>query len=63
MLNPKIMQLQKAYCETHKVPEFAPTNTGNCYSCGVDITIYITEEQASTQLITGCPYCNRSYCD
>lgn len=26
-------------------------------------TTGITVEKASTELITGCPHCNRSYCD
>jgi hypothetical protein len=29
----------------------------------VDHVYGISLEKASTQLITGCPHCNRSYCD
>lgn len=63
MKNPKVMENQKAYCRVNGEPEFAPTNTGKCYSCGVDLTEHITEEKASTELIIGCPVCHHSYCD
>ena len=29
----------------------------------VDYRTGVTVEQAGAQLITGCPHCNRSYCD
>lgn len=58
-----------------KYPEFPPTN-GTCYSCGKNIydeiehTIGtrtyksgISVENAGKSFITGCPHCNRSYCD
>lgn len=44
---------------------FAPLN-GKCYYCGKDITKgdkAITVEKLGNHIITGCPYCNRSYCD
>lgn len=44
---------------------FAPRN-GICWNCGRNITKgekAITLEQLGDYIITGCPYCNRSYCD
>ena len=43
-------------------PDFAPKN-GICFNCRSQIYEAISLEKASTKLITGCPYCNRSYCD
>ncbi|HEI9782010.1 TPA: hypothetical protein SLN38_001419 [Serratia marcescens] len=64
-------QAQKKYCEEVKAPHFAP-NDGVCFRCKRNIYIridngtYITGisiRQASRELVTGCPHCNRSYCD
>lgn len=44
---------------------FAPIN-GICWNCGKDITKgekAITVESLGDYIITGCPYCYRSYCD
>ena len=52
-------------------PDFAPSN-GICYKCRRNIyeqsnhkghVTGVTVEQAATDLITGCPHCNISYCD
>lgn len=70
------VKAQKEYCETNKAPHFAPT-TGNCWSCGRNIyspikhgsannreyTTGVSVEKAGKELVTGCPHCNRSYCD
>lgn len=56
------IQAQKNYCQENKVPYFAPGN-GICWKCRKQVYNAITMESASTQLITGCPYCHRSYCD
>lgn len=66
------IEAQKKYCEDNKAPHFAPED-GFCYSCGKQIYTDYHEhgftdrgksiEYASTELITGCPHCHRSYCD
>lgn len=65
---------QVEYCKETGAPHFAPRN-GVCWNCNKNIyqelphkhhtTIMcgITVEQAKNQLVTGCPHCNRSYCD
>jgi hypothetical protein len=55
-------QLQQEYCELKKLPMFAPDD-GICFSCDKNIYDKLTEEQVSTELITGCPFCNTSYCE
>jgi len=44
------------------VPHFAP-KSGVCFCCSKQIYKRISVEKASTELITGCPWCSRSYCD
>ena len=65
------IKAQKELCNRTGNPHFAPSN-GNCYSCRMNIydkkTVGdyekgITVESAGRSLITGCPHCNRSYCD
>lgn len=72
----KAIEAQERFCEEHDVPRFAPHN-GYCFRCGNNIyntrseysfdgkkvEYGISVEQASTEHITGCPYCNRSFCD
>lgn len=67
----KSIEAQKKYCKEKRYPHFAPSG-GHCWSCGRNIyepkenkygTTGITLEQASNQLVTGCPHCHRSYCD
>lgn len=66
---------QAEYCEKTKEPHFAPYS-GKCYSCNTNIyeqkeqsykdrkwLTGISVEEASKSLVTGCPHCNRSYCD
>jgi len=54
---------QTKYCEEKKAPHFAPHS--NCYSCGRNIYAEggISVEEARESLITGCPFCHRSYCE
>lgn len=58
----KKIQAQKDLCEKEHLPHFAPSN-GVCWSCHNQIYTEISLEKASTELITGCPICNRTYCD
>lgn len=54
---------QKNYCISKGYPVFVPGN-GVCYSCHKSIfqgARAITLQEASTRLITGCPYCSTSY--
>jgi len=65
---------QSKYCVDNQLPHFAPYS-GFCYNCaqqiygkgrrrmGGEIEDGISVETAGTEIITGCPYCNRSYCD
>ena len=66
---------QMEYCAKKGYPHFAPTR-GVCWSCGRNIyaackhkygdrefVTGITTEKAGSELVTGCPHCNRSYCD
>jgi len=55
------IEAQKEYCKNNDLPFFAPYTV--CPNCKRDIWDKITLEQAKTELITGCPYCNRSYCN
>lgn len=54
---------QKMYCDKKKIPYFAgdgicPSCHRNCY----DEDGY-SLEYCSNDLITGCPFCKRSWCD
>ena len=54
---------QEKYCDEVKVPLFMPQN-GICWSCKRDIIPRLIEKgEDGTSLVTGCPICNRSYCD
>lgn len=65
---------QKKYCEEKGYPHFAP-GSGVCYNCKQNIYIPIQQKCGDREYttgidveragghITGCPHCNRSYCD
>jgi hypothetical protein len=59
----KANEAQIEYCKKNSVPHFAPT--GNCWCCGNNIFKErgVSVEEAGRELITGCPFCHRSYCD
>lgn len=68
----KANEAQKNYCKEKGYPHFAPV--GKCFRCNKNIyevhtnkyTGYesgISVERAGSELITGCPHCNWSYCD
>lgn len=49
----------------HMRTGFAPSDE-RCYRCNLNITKgdkAITVESIGDYIITGCPYCNRSFCD
>lgn len=56
---------QREYCgdRSPNFAEFGTDEKGNCLSCGKNIWEHISLEKASTERITGCPICSRSYCD
>ena len=58
------IKAQRDYCDKHDVPHFAPFD-GICYSCGANIYSErgISVEEAGSRLITGCPFCRRTYVD
>lgn len=62
---------QEKLCKEKQLPHFAPSS-GVCYACKKNIyqqldrgsyKTGISVEKAELSLITGCPHCNRSYCD
>jgi len=62
---------QKKLQEEKGYPDFAPAD-GRCWNCKRQIyeeldspygKTGISLERASTELITGCPHCHRTYCD
>jgi hypothetical protein len=62
---------QRKFCEQEGYPHFAP-RSGVCYRCRRNIyelsnhrgfETGIDVESAAKELVTGCPHCNRSYCD
>ena len=68
--NEKAGDAQKKFQKENGFPDFAPRD-GYCWSCKKDIYSEIDHgkyktgksvEEASSQLITGCPHCNRTYC-
>ena len=67
----KAIKAQEELQKTNGYPDFAPRN-GVCWKCKQNIyqqiergayKTGISVEKAGKQLVTGCPHCNRSYCD
>ena len=66
----KAAKAQESYCDQHEIPHFAPSD-GYCYMCNRNIYSLgkyndgspcgISVEEASSKLITGCPYCHYSF--
>lgn len=59
----KAVEAQKKFCEENELPNFA--GNGACFSCGRNVYDEggYSVEYASERLVTGCPYCFRSFCD
>ena len=51
---------QKVYCESKGCWGYSPTD-GVCGFCGRQIYERITLERAESEMVTGCPFCNRSF--
>ena len=61
----KAIAAQMIFCNKHNLPMFAPSN-GICWRCRKNIyegEYGISVEKAGSMLITGCPYCHRTYVD
>ena len=64
------IEKQANLCKDKKLPHFAPDN-GKCWSCNRNIYQNydyklggrITQGETGEKFITGCPHCNRTYCD
>jgi hypothetical protein len=71
---PEAIKAQEQFCDKNEYPRFTPGN-GICWDCHQNIysengrtrygkeTHGISVESAGHYLITGCPFCSRSYCD
>jgi len=57
----ELLKIQKALCKEKLSPMFMPGN-GICWRCHKDITTVLAERMKQ-EVITGCPFCCRSYCD
>jgi hypothetical protein len=57
------IDLQRDYCKRKTGGEFYAPSDGVSWCCRRNIWDKISKEQASTELITGCPYCNRTFVD
>jgi hypothetical protein len=63
---------QKGLCKEKGYPHFAPLS-GTCWKCGRSIyqnykIVDRSDERLSNgydgkKFVTGCPHCNKSYCD
>lgn len=60
----KAIEAQKIYSFARALPVFAPSD-GKCWKCNKNIYSEggVSVEKASTELITGCPHCHRSFVD
>ena len=57
---------QKKYCEEKGYPLFLYYRNGQCFRCGNSVFRQpggYTIEHAGSHLITGCPFCNASFCE
>ena len=59
----KAVEAQKKFREENELPNFA--GNGVCFRCGRNVYDEggYSVEYASERLVTGCPYCYRSFCD
>lgn len=67
---PAAARAQRELCRRRGVLQYAPSD-GRCWACGEQIysagragrRAGITVREAGSRLITGCPICNRTFCD
>ena len=63
---PEAIKAQEQFCDKNEYPCFAPDNgiySENGRTRYGRKTHGISVESAGNYLITGCPFCSRSYCD
>jgi len=59
----KFIDNQEKYCKEHNAPFFM-AKSGMCWRCERDIIPREIERgNDGSHLVTGCPFCFRSYCD
>lgn len=58
---PQKVIAQQNYCIEHQLPFLAPRR--HCTACGRYIWDSISNEEAGSTHITGCPVCHVSYCE
>lgn len=58
----RILDAQEDYCSLHLLPNFLPED-GLCFFCKKDLTLKFSKRDAENKHITGCPSCNKSFCD
>ena len=58
----KKIDAQIKYCLENKLPLFM-SRSGLCWACHGQLMNYYSLEYVSNNLITGCPYCHRSFCE
>ena len=60
----EFIENQRSYCIENELPFFMP-HDGYCPGCGRDIIAHLIKYgmRGNEELITGCPYCYRSYVD
>jgi hypothetical protein len=56
------IEAQKKCCKDSKYPMFVPHN-GICNKCKNQIFERISLEKCQNEVITECPYCEKSYCE
>lgn len=56
------LDAQENYCRTNNVPCFILPGL-KCHNCNTNFWEYLTLEEYSNQLITGCPCCGWSWCE
>lgn len=59
MIKRKI-EAQEKFCGGINSPFYAPRN-GICWRCGKQIFDMIDVTMAGSKIVSGCPYCHRSY--
>lgn len=56
-------ETQATLCKAKNYPQFV-SDSGACYSCRRNVyQNYERHGYDGTHLVTGCPHCNRSFCD
>ncbi len=57
----ELVKSQIQYAKDKKCPQFM-SDSGLCFSCGGDVALGYND-RLKTELVTGCCWCMRSYCE